>query len=268
CFTMTAPSPEWFVLALMPYQISKTIRNGRLISIKNKNIVLLLTVLRLRNPLLAAQLGVCIEDVAFRKILEEIPMAIYFRQFGTHGLNQRVARLPLSLRIRDQHPQRRQIFSECAKVLRVSYVAMSRHERIPGLVLRERVERVDPGFCRRIDQIRQGVAPKKVASENGFRIGNQRHRVTTGMSRKTPYLNLARAQVEVHSLVVNYHRRSESLYEGLLLRFDFIFNPRSAIPVLAEKFQVLRVNPAAHVGLRQRHRAGVHKDTVSRDVVN
>src|SRR5262249_40244185 len=72
CFTMTARSPGWLVRSSMPYHISKTIRNGRLISIKNENIALLLSVLCLRNPLLAARLGVCIEDVAFRKILEEI----------------------------------------------------------------------------------------------------------------------------------------------------------------------------------------------------
>jgi hypothetical protein len=47
--------------------------------------------LRLGNPLLAAQFGVCVADVGFRKKFEEFPLTVFSSQRGHDGFDNRVA---------------------------------------------------------------------------------------------------------------------------------------------------------------------------------
>ena len=49
--------------------------------------------LGLRNPLLAAQLGVGLEDIGPRQILELIPAAVFVAQCRRDGVNEHVTRL-------------------------------------------------------------------------------------------------------------------------------------------------------------------------------
>src|SRR2546428_261120 len=93
----------------------------------------------------------CIQDVWSRKVLEKIPAVVFVTQCRHDRVSERLARLSQGLSIRDELPQRRQILAERRNVLCISHIAVAGHERRVGLVLRKRVERVDPALCRRID---------------------------------------------------------------------------------------------------------------------
>src|SRR5262249_35610009 len=97
----------------------------------------------------------------------------------------------------------------------------------------------------------------KIAAKDDFGIGTHYNRITTGVSRKATNLNLARAEVQNDALLVNDHRCDSCFREGPQLRRDLI----------AEHSEVLGANPSAYVALRKNYRAGIEKNTVSRNVV-
>jgi len=69
---------------------------------------------RLRNPLGAAQLGVYLQDVFSRQILQRLPAIVCVTQCRHDRVSERLARLSQGLSIRDQLPPRLQRYSRNA----------------------------------------------------------------------------------------------------------------------------------------------------------
>jgi hypothetical protein len=64
------------------------------------------------------------------------------------------------------------------------------------------------------------LSPEEIACEYDIRVWNQNHRVTAGVSRKTPDLKLTGTKVQIDCLVIDDRRCNERLDNPLLLGRD------------------------------------------------
>ena len=137
-----------------------------------------------RDSLLAAQLGIHLENVRPREILEVAPLAVLRGQLGHYGFDNCIGRLSVRLRVCHQLLQRRQVVPKIGHVLRLPDIPVARDERVTRFVPQERVKRVNPRLGRSVDRVGQVVSPEQIACERDFRIGNQDNRVTPRVPRE------------------------------------------------------------------------------------